>query len=364
MTGYTKLFGSIVASTIWREPHTVRIVWITMLAMAGKSGIVEASVPGLADLARVTLDECKEALAALEAPDEYSRTPDNEGRRIEKCDGGWFILNHGKYRAKMSVDERREYLRIKQQESRDKKKAASTNVNTRQPESTRSTHAEASPKEEAEEVTPPTPEEFAVGFKLIVAAYDGLCAYCGVNPWVDIDHIHPTSRGGRHTLQNVAPACKSCNSSKRASLPGEQWKLVKPHPFSGSHALRNGDCRDVTQAEERVQKEEAIPPPTPPSAKVRVQTLRGANAAPPGFIAFWEAYPRGEGKQDALKAWKKWGCESFVEKILETLKRAKKCDNWTKDRGQFIPYASKWLNRGGWDDNYQIKVQQKKFAGI
>ncbi len=31
---YTKLFHSIVTSTIWRETDPTRIVWITMLALA------------------------------------------------------------------------------------------------------------------------------------------------------------------------------------------------------------------------------------------------------------------------------------------------------------------------------------------
>lgn len=151
MTGYTKLFGSIVASTVWREPHTVRIVWITMLALANKNGIVEASVPGLADLSRVTMDECKEALEALKSPDEYSRTTDHEGRRIKECDGGWVVLNHAKYRAKMGVDERREYLRQKQKENRERKRGvnnASTNVNNCSDLSTESTHTEAEAQSE------------------------------------------------------------------------------------------------------------------------------------------------------------------------------------------------------------------------
>lgn len=139
MTGYTKLFRSIVASTIWREPHTVRIVWITMLAMANKNGIVEASLPGLADLARVSIQECEEALNALSSPDKYSRTPDYEGRRIMVSDGGWKILNHEKYRNKMGADERREYLRQKQQESREKRKLDSA----RSDSSTLSTQSEA-----------------------------------------------------------------------------------------------------------------------------------------------------------------------------------------------------------------------------
>lgn len=69
-----------------------------MLALADKNGFVGASVGGLAHTARVRQAKCAAALAVLEAPDEDSRTPDHDGRRIEKADGGWRILNHQKYR--------------------------------------------------------------------------------------------------------------------------------------------------------------------------------------------------------------------------------------------------------------------------
>jgi hypothetical protein len=98
-TTFTKLFASITESTIWAEPHTVRIVWITMLAMADRHGRVWASIPGLANRSRVTLEECEDALDRFQKPDKYSRTPDFEGRRIEPIDGGWRLLNHAKYRA-------------------------------------------------------------------------------------------------------------------------------------------------------------------------------------------------------------------------------------------------------------------------
>lgn len=117
-SGYTKLFQSILASTIWREDDKTRIVWITMLAMSNQYGIVEASIPGLADFARVSISEAERALAKLSAPDTYSRTKDHEGRRIRECEGGWQLLNHGKYRDLMSGEDRKEYNRIKQSESR------------------------------------------------------------------------------------------------------------------------------------------------------------------------------------------------------------------------------------------------------
>ena len=118
MSGYTKLFNSILASTVWREPMEVRIVWITLLAMADKDGIAEGSVPGLADFARIPVEATRKAIARLSAPDPDSRSQEHEGRRIQAVDGGWQLLNHAKYRAKMGADERREYNRLKQAQYR------------------------------------------------------------------------------------------------------------------------------------------------------------------------------------------------------------------------------------------------------
>lgn len=46
------------------------------------------------------------------------------------------------------------------------------------------------------------------------AAWGG-CAYCGVtNSPLQRDCVIPVSRGGRYTVDNVVPACVSCNASK------------------------------------------------------------------------------------------------------------------------------------------------------
>lgn len=108
MGGYTKLFNSILASTVWRENNETRIVWITLLAMADRDGIVEGSVPGLADFARVSVPAALAAIEKLSAPDEYSRSLEHEGRRIEPVDGGWRIVNYEKYRYRGSAEDARE----------------------------------------------------------------------------------------------------------------------------------------------------------------------------------------------------------------------------------------------------------------
>jgi 5-methylcytosine-specific restriction endonuclease McrA len=42
----------------------------------------------------------------------------------------------------------------------------------------------------------------------------GGCAYCGAAGPLQRDCVLPISRGGRYTLSNVVPACRSCNTSK------------------------------------------------------------------------------------------------------------------------------------------------------
>ncbi len=43
----------------------------------------------------------------------------------------------------------------------------------------------------------------------------GGCAYCGdASSALQKDTMLPISRGGRYTLANVVPACRSCNASK------------------------------------------------------------------------------------------------------------------------------------------------------
>ena len=122
MGGYTKLFSSIVHSTVWRAPDHVRLVWITMLALADRDGCVEASVPGLSDAARVTLAQCEEALGVLLAPDKYSRTPDYEGRRIEAISGGWELLNYQAYRERSSKEQARQKANERQKRYRNRLK--------------------------------------------------------------------------------------------------------------------------------------------------------------------------------------------------------------------------------------------------
>lgn len=114
MSGFNKLFSSIVTSSIWTENDKTLRVWIAMIATMNASGIVEGSIPGFANLARVSVEEMQKAEEVLLSPDPFSRSKENEGRRIERIPGGWQVLNSQKYREKpqTQVGSRADYYRL------------------------------------------------------------------------------------------------------------------------------------------------------------------------------------------------------------------------------------------------------------
>lgn len=57
--------------------------------------------------------------------------------------------------------------------------------------------------------------------------FDYSCAYCGRKmERLTIDHITPLSQRGMHSKENIVPACRSCNSSKRERTL-LQWMLSR-----------------------------------------------------------------------------------------------------------------------------------------
>ncbi len=91
---YSKLFASILDSSVWLEPMPTRIVWLTLLAAKDQDGFARfASIDNLARRAVVEIEEASAAVAKLEAPDPNSSNPAHEGRRIERVPGGWMVLN-------------------------------------------------------------------------------------------------------------------------------------------------------------------------------------------------------------------------------------------------------------------------------
>lgn len=120
---YNKLFTKILDSSIWLESDATRIVWMTFLAAMDDDGFVAfASPANVAHRARVSLEAAEAAIAVLEAPDANSSDPENEGRRAERCPGGWYVLNANKYRELVTRLESKRLHRDRQQRYREGRK--------------------------------------------------------------------------------------------------------------------------------------------------------------------------------------------------------------------------------------------------
>ncbi len=124
MSGYTKLHSSIATSSIMALPVSARWLWAFMLSQADAQGVVEGAVPGLAVAAGISPDECEAAITAFCAPDRYSRTKDQDGRRLVPVDGGWQIVSYAKWRHKLSAEERKAYKARHERQRREAARAA------------------------------------------------------------------------------------------------------------------------------------------------------------------------------------------------------------------------------------------------
>lgn len=122
MNGFTKLYSGILDSSIWEEDKATRIVWITFLAKSDASGNVIGVSSRLAKSANVSILEFQSAIEKLTSPDMYSKTPDKEGRRLEKIQGGWHIINYRKYRNAQNIEKRRKQNREAKKRQREREK--------------------------------------------------------------------------------------------------------------------------------------------------------------------------------------------------------------------------------------------------
>jgi len=61
-------------------------------------------------------------------------------------------------------------------------------------------------------------------WQAILDRFGHRCAYCGAADRLQQDHRMPVSRGGRTTVDNIVPACFTCNNRKRADHP-DNWPL-------------------------------------------------------------------------------------------------------------------------------------------
>lgn len=143
---YTKLFKSIVDGSLYGRRQALP-VFLVMLALADKHGIVDVLPKKIADILGESEEYVAIGIKELSDPDPISRTPTEEGRRIlplnEHRSWGWKITNYEVYRNMRDEEERRIYQRQWDRENR--KKPAKKNPTTNPTQSDKSDHVRPNP---------------------------------------------------------------------------------------------------------------------------------------------------------------------------------------------------------------------------
>lgn len=124
---FAPIFTSMLDSSVWMEPYPVRVLWTAMLALKEADHVVRYTAFQLAKRANMTEREVLDCLKILSEPDTRRIEPQPfDGRRIEKVEGGWLVLNGQKYEDEMRLLSRRAYNARKQREYRQVKKNSAT----------------------------------------------------------------------------------------------------------------------------------------------------------------------------------------------------------------------------------------------
>lgn len=99
---YGKIFAKIYEGTLYGKWEAL-VTFQQMIVLCDADGMIDMTPQAIASRTSIPLEIIEKGIAVLEAPDPYSRTPEQEGRRIERIDAhrpwGWHIVNHAKYAA-------------------------------------------------------------------------------------------------------------------------------------------------------------------------------------------------------------------------------------------------------------------------
>ena len=146
-------------------------------------------------------------------------------------------------------------------------------------------------------------------------------------------------------------------------LAAADQREVLQYILSRVHSGSNGGSKPVEPPRE---------PPNEPVVQNQVQSALEPAGEPCVeqesvscfFSEFWSVYPRKQGKQDALRIYRRLKPDrTLQDRILKAVHEQKASEQWTREYGRFIPLPKTWLNRGSWDDEPQVQTQSEPRFG-
>ncbi|MEM7524074.1 MAG: HNH endonuclease [Pseudomonadota bacterium] len=194
------------------------------------------------------------------------------------------------------------------------------------------------------------------------------CVYCGATESLCIDHVIPIAQGGGDALDNLACACKSCNSGKAGRTPEQaKYQFVNAEAAAryrehsrrvtvtvtapetetdteteqNTSSLRSEDNAHADGASDRPCEQQS-------RAKTPERGEQAKRAMTEDFKAFWDVYPRQVSKGRALKAFPK--ARKLVDQSTLIAAVQRYAARVRGKDAEFVAYPATWLNDQRWLD--------------
>ncbi|MCK4870707.1 MAG: conserved phage C-terminal domain-containing protein [Gammaproteobacteria bacterium] len=122
---YGKIFDSIYDGTL-AEDWRALITFQQFIVLCDADGMVDMTPQSISRRTGIPIEHIKAGIEILEKEDKYSRTLNEDGKRIELIDEhrpwGWHIVNHEKYKGMRDADTIRAQTRERVKRHREKKR--------------------------------------------------------------------------------------------------------------------------------------------------------------------------------------------------------------------------------------------------
>ena len=192
-----------------------------------------AALGNVANRARVTLDEARNAIEILEGPDPESSDPENEGRRLERVPGGWIVLNAEKHRDLVTRAVKQAQTAERVRRFRDRKRTSNAAVTQSE------AYSEAITEEEATDIAPSALLSENADFEAFRQAYPAsrrIGGKAAARAWKTATSNRPTSH-----MQTMFAALEQHKRSEQWQTPKliplmttwlnqERWNQTLPEP--------------------------------------------------------------------------------------------------------------------------------------
>lgn len=147
MSGYNVTFDSLFTGSLCGKWPDIG-VWAVLLAMKDKNGHVDVTPQYIHNVTGIPLPDLLACIERFTSPDPFSRTPDDDGRRMRLIDTnrpwGWVIINHQLYK------ERARLISKNQREVESGKNASRMGDRRRPPETAGDPPSESEAKAESD----------------------------------------------------------------------------------------------------------------------------------------------------------------------------------------------------------------------